>query len=56
MYSSDVSFDFKENELQFHKKRCEPWKVTLVDTGEETMTGGRIRRISDYIKMNRTFA
>jgi glucose-1-phosphate cytidylyltransferase len=50
MYSSDVSFDFKENEMQFHKKRCEPWKVTLVDTGEETMTGGRIQRISDYIK------
>ncbi len=55
MYSSDVSFNFKENRMQFHKKRCEPWNVTLVDTGEETMTGGRLLRISDYIKDEKYF-
>ena len=55
MYSSDVSFNFKENQMQFHKKRCEPWNVTLVDTGEDTMTGGRLLRISDYIKDEKYF-
>lgn len=49
--NSDVTFDYtgKEPQLILHKCSCEPWKVTVVDTGLETMTGGRIRRIRDYV-------
>ena len=47
--SSDVTFDLEKNEIQVHNTKSEPWKVTLVDTGLNTMTGGRIKRIKDYI-------
>ena len=48
--TSDVTFDFtRENSVIYHDKRTEPWKVTIVDTGLETMTGGRIKRIQKYI-------
>ena len=48
--TSDVTFDFtRENSIIYHDKRTEPWKVTIVDTGLETMTGGRIKRIQKYI-------
>ena len=46
---SDVTFDIKNNNMKIHQNHAEPWKVTLVDTGEKSMTGGRIRRIKDYI-------
>lgn len=49
LHQSDVTFDFSDNSIEFHKKRSEDWKVTLVDTGIETMTGGRIRKIREYI-------
>lgn len=50
LYTSDVTFDFsKGNELIIHNKHIEPWKVTVVDTGLNTQTGGRIKRVQDYI-------
>ncbi|MDE2623748.1 MAG: glucose-1-phosphate cytidylyltransferase [Betaproteobacteria bacterium] len=49
LHMSDVTLDFPENETIIHHKRVDPWKVTLVDTGDETMTGGRLRRVRDYI-------
>lgn len=54
LHNSDVSFDMKNNQMQVHSMHSEPWKVTLVDTGELTMTGGRIKRIKDYVD-NETF-
>lgn len=54
LHMSDVTFDMEHNAMQVHKKRTEPWKVTIVDTGEETMTGGRLKRVKDYIS-NETF-
>jgi glucose-1-phosphate cytidylyltransferase len=50
LHMSDVTFDFKENGMSVHQSNCEPWKVTLVDTGQETMTGGRIKRIASYVQ------
>jgi glucose-1-phosphate cytidylyltransferase len=50
LHTSDVTFDLQKNEMEIHRKNGEPWKVTLVDTGEDTMTGGRIKRIADYVK------
>lgn len=49
LHSSDVTFHMKKNRMEVHNRYAEPWKVTLVDTGEETMTGGRLRRIRDYV-------
>ena len=49
LHMSDITFDLRHNNLQIHQNGTEPWRVTLVDTGEKTMTGGRIRRIRDYI-------
>ena len=49
LHMSDVTFDLQENAMEVHKKRSEPWKVTIVDTGESTMTGGRLLRVRDYI-------
>jgi len=49
LHSSDVTFDMKSNSMQVHQKKAEPWRVTLIDTGEETMIGGRIKRIIDYV-------
>lgn len=50
LHMSDVTFDMNNNTMEVHNKRAEPWKVTLVDTGDHSMTGGRLRRIADYIK------
>ncbi len=47
--TSDVTVDLRHNTLEVHRNRCEPWRITLVDTGEETMTGGRIKRVQDFI-------
>ena len=49
LHMSDVTFDMKENNMEVHQRNAEPWKVTLVDTGAETMTGGRLRRVSEYL-------
>lgn len=49
LHNSDITFDLSKNEITVHQQRAEPWKVTIVDTGEHTMTGGRIRRIAQYI-------
>ncbi len=52
--SSDVTFDLKNNKMELHSNSVEPWKVTLVDTGDNSMTGGRVKRVKDYIG-NETF-
>jgi len=49
MRQSDVTFDLRDNTVEVHRRGCEPWRVTLVDTGEKSMTGGRIKRVSDHI-------
>ena len=46
---SDVTFDMQHNKMEVHQKSVEPWKVTLVDTGDDTMTGGRLKRIQSYL-------
>lgn len=55
LHMSDVTFDMANNEMQVHQQNVEPWKVTLVDTGEATMTGGRLKRVSSYIKDEEAF-
>jgi glucose-1-phosphate cytidylyltransferase len=46
---SDVTFDMASNQMEVHQRKAEPWRVTLVDTGDETMTGGRLKRVRDYV-------
>ena len=55
LHMSDVTFDMANNEMQVHQRNAEPWKVTLVDTGERSMTGGRLRRVADYIRNDDAF-
>ena len=55
LYMSDMTFDLAENRLQFHKKSAENWRVTLVDTGENSMTGGRLKRVANYLKDEEAF-
>ena len=54
LHSADVTFDMKLNQMMIHNALSEPWKVTLVETGEDTMTGGRLKRVKEYIG-NETF-
>lgn len=49
LHMSDVTFDMQNNKMEIHEQYAEPWKVTLVDTGIETMTGGRLKRVTPYI-------
>ena len=49
LHNADITFDMARNAMEVHQKYAEPWRVTVVDTGLETMTGGRLRRIADYI-------
>ena len=49
LHQSDVTIDLANNSIEVHHKKAEPWKVTLVDTGEETQTGGRLKRVANYI-------
>jgi len=49
LHTSDVTFDMQSNQMEVHARNAEPWKVTLVDTGEETMTGGRLKRVAKYL-------
>ncbi|SNT63941.1 glucose-1-phosphate cytidylyltransferase [Tardiphaga sp. OK246] len=55
LHMSDVTFDMKNNTMEVHQKFAEPWRVTLVDTGETTMTGGRLRRVADFLQGERDF-
>jgi len=49
LHTSDITFDIQNNSMSVHANNAEPWKVTLVDTGENTMTGGRLKRVKNYI-------
>lgn len=55
LHMSDVTFDMANNEMKVHQRNAEPWRVTLVDTGEDTMTGGRLRRVADHVKDEDSF-
>ena len=50
LHTSDVTFDMAHNRMEVHHKHAEPWKVTLVDTGDDSMTGGRLKRVADYVQ------
>ncbi|MEY2632918.1 MAG: glucose-phosphate cytidylyltransferase [Pseudomonadota bacterium] len=56
LHSSDVTFDMRHNQMQVHQQHAEPWRVTLVDTGEHTQTGGRLLRVRDYLAGESEFA
>ena len=49
LHTSDVTFDMRTNSMEVHQRFAEPWKVTLIDTGTDTMTGGRVRRVAPYL-------
>ena len=49
LHMSDITFDMQNNKMEVHQRNAEPWRVTLVDTGEDTMTGGRIKRVAQYV-------
>lgn len=55
LHMSDVTFDMRSNRMEVHHKRAEPWNVTLVDTGDESMTGGRLKRVASYVKDEEAF-
>ena len=55
LHMSDVTFDMMQNSMEVHEQKAEPWRVTLLDTGEDTMTGGRLKRASDYVKNDEAF-
>jgi glucose-1-phosphate cytidylyltransferase len=55
LHMSDVTFDMSSNRMEVHHKHAEPWRVTLVDTGDDTMTGGRLRRVADYVSADDAF-
>ena len=55
LHMSDVTFDLQNNSMLVHQRKAEPWKVTLVDTGEETLTGGRLKRVGRYLENEESF-
>ncbi|MBS1197804.1 MAG: glucose-phosphate cytidylyltransferase [Proteobacteria bacterium] len=55
LHMSDVTFDMATHEMQVHHRKAEPWRVTLVDTGDETMTGGRLKRVAEYVRDEEAF-
>lgn len=55
LHMSDVTFDMQDNRMEVHQKKAEPWRVTLVDTGDETLTGGRLKRVAAYIQGETAF-
>ena len=55
LHMSDVTFDVSNNSMQVHQRKAEPWRVTLVDTGDETLTGGRLKRVSEYVRGDDAF-
>ena len=50
LHMSDVTFDMKKNSMEIHERYAEPWRITIVDTGEDTMTGGRLKKVSRYLE------
>jgi glucose-1-phosphate cytidylyltransferase len=55
LHMSDVTFDMQKNEMFVHQRKAEPWRVTLIDTGETTMTGGRLRRVAEHLRGEASF-
>lgn len=55
LHMSDVTFDMASNQMEVHERKAEPWKVTLVDTGDETLTGGRLKRVAPYLADEKSF-
>ena len=55
LHMSDVTFDMVHNKMEVHQQKAEPWRVTLIDTGENTMTGGRIKKIRPYVEKEKSF-
>ena len=55
LHQSDVTFNMRDNQMKVHEKRAEPWQVTLVDTGDLSMTGGRLKRVAEYLKGEESF-
>lgn len=55
LHMSDVTFDMTSNRMEVHHRKSEPWRVTLVDTGEATMTGGRLRRVAEHLRGEEAF-
>jgi glucose-1-phosphate cytidylyltransferase len=55
LHTSDVTFDIAGNKMEVHHRHAEPWRVTLIDTGEQTQTGGRLRHVRDYVGRERSF-
>lgn len=55
LHMSDVTFDMSNNQMMVHQRNAEPWQVTLIDTGDDTLTGGRLKRIADYVKDESAF-
>lgn len=55
LHMSDVTFDMQKNGMEVHQRHAEPWRVTLVDTGEDTMTGGRLKRVARYVRDEAAF-
>lgn len=55
LHMSDVTFDMEHNRMEVHQRYAEPWRITLVDTGEETMTGGRLKRVAEHIQDEEAF-
>ena len=55
LHTSDMTFDLAQNRMQFHRKSAEDWRVTLVDTGEHSLTGGRLRRVASYLRDEEAF-
>lgn len=55
LHMSDVTFDMNQNSMEVHHRKAEPWRVTLVDTGDNSMTGGRLKRVERYLQANEPF-
>lgn len=55
LHMSDVTFDMTSNEMEVHHKKAEPWRITLVDTGDNTLTGGRLKRVANYVANEKAF-
>jgi glucose-1-phosphate cytidylyltransferase len=55
LHMSDVTFDMASNRMEVHHQKAEPWRVTLVDTGDETLTGGRLGRVAEYVRNDEAF-
>ena len=55
LHMSDVTFDMATNRMEVHQRKAEPWRITLVDTGEDTMTGGRLKRVAAYVRQEQAF-